>query len=117
MSTFSSSQPPRKKSVHDPPRSCEVCGQCSVCLDLFSVHVYLFRDTLRIADAARLKWRGKTLQHLHPFSPTLPVGKVSLYGSLDSLEWALPSTNASHYIVPGSNQTTKARLTLSPQRV
>lgn len=96
-------------------RSCEVSGQCSACLDFFTLSVYLVHGQPAIADTPRVKWmpdpddEGElTLIH----RPELCHAKVKLYGSLEKLSLAQDA----HYILPRSGQTRSSRRTLASTR-
>lgn len=97
-STFSS--PSIRSTSRKPPRSrmartLEVCGQCTSCLDFFSVSLYFARGNWHIAETPRLKWSTCVITHEDGTQEHerilrhLPVycisGKVKLYGSQTTL--------------------------------
>lgn len=66
-------------------RSRQVTGQCSYCLDLFSVDLYYRNGTLYVSETPRVKQvygaRGEPAQLIH--RPDYCNAKVNLYGSLE----------------------------------
>ena len=74
---------PRKKRprIH----SVDILGQCSCCLDTFSVTIVRVYEELIVQETPRLRWitRGDETYLIH--HPDLCRGKVKLYGSLEGL--------------------------------
>lgn len=76
-------------------RTLEVCGQCSTCLDFFSVSLYFTRGAWHVAETPRLKWSTRVLTHedgtvereriLRHLPAYCASGKVHLYGSQTTL--------------------------------
>lgn len=74
---------PRRKRMRI--HSTDILGQCSTCLDTFTVTIVRAYDELIVQETPRLRWitRGTETYLIH--HPDLCRGKVKLYGSLEGL--------------------------------
>lgn len=72
-------------------RSRSVTGQCSVCLDLFTVDLYIDHHALCVSETSRIKWTPGHVERELVHRPDYCNGKVRLYGSLEGFfpepEW------------------------------
>src|SRR5260221_831810 len=62
----------------------DITGQCSNCLDVFSVSVYVHKHKVYASESSRLKWiRDEEGQICLVHRPGMCNGRVKLYGTLD----------------------------------
>ena len=88
--------PPRRRTKGSRVRSVEVSGQCSVCLDFFTVTLYaLSGREWRVSETPRLTWRYRVGgERVLTHRPDLCDGRVTLWGAKDCLDDPRPATRS-----------------------